>query len=112
MLSQSVSFTKPKTPASKYYKTPNTAIKINKSQTIADPKELVIKDYYIVPNIKEEYFVRTLYRFKPVSLKSPKCKKVKEAHFLPIIKYSRPFSSDVKYIKINILDKVILSNLD
>ena len=57
MLSQSVNFTKPKTPANKYYKTPNRPIRINKSQTIADPKELVIKDYYLVPNIKEEYFV-------------------------------------------------------
>jgi hypothetical protein len=110
MLSQSVSFSKTKTLPARYYKTPNRPMRINKCQTIADSKVLVIKDYYLEPNIKEEYFVRTLYRFKPVSLKSPKNNKMtkKSSFSLPTINLNRPFSSDIKYMKINIIDKVIL----
>jgi hypothetical protein len=99
-----------KTITSKYFKTPNRPIRIHKSQTIANTKELVIRDYYLEPEIKQEYFVRTLYRFKPVSLRSPKNKNTNKVRnfCLPDIKVTRPFSSEVKYIKINRVDKVFI----
>jgi hypothetical protein len=110
MLSQSVNFTKPNSTGFKYYKTLNKPIKVNKSHTIHDTNELVIKDVYIQPNIKEEFFVRTLYRFRPVCLKSPKnSKQMKQGSIsLPTIKVDRPFSSDFKFKKINLLDKVLV----
>ena len=107
MLSHSGNFTKPKLTASNLNSL-NKQIRINKSQTIQDPKELVIKDVYIEPHIKEESFVRTLYRFRPVCIKSPKSYKKRkiDSYTLPTIRTDRPFSGDVNFMKINFLDKV------
>jgi hypothetical protein len=109
MLNHIVNFSRPKTSSCRYNLTPNKKFKVIKSKTITnDSHDCIIKEQELRPNINQEYLVRTLYRFKPVSFKKPlnNTKHKIDKYNLPNININRPFSCDVKYKDINIIDKV------